>query len=806
VPTVETLAALLRKHRVAAGLTQARLAEEAGLSEQAISLLERGTRRRPRLETVEALTGALRLDPESAKQLLLAAKTPRQPGAEQAAPPKAPDRVLPRQLPPALADFTGRDAEIADLLQVFQPSEHQAANLQLAAVTGMGGVGKTALAVHAAHLVGDSFPDGQLYLDMRGYGPGAPLDPVEALSQLIRSLGLDDERTVPSGINELAGLYRSRLAGQRVLILLDNVNSAAQVLPLLPGAPGSAVIATSRRALTTLPGCRQIALTPLSEADSVELLASIAGRDRVSAESAAARSIAQLTGRLPLAVRLIGARLAARPTWPIEHMVSQLHDEHRRLDEFGTGESGVRANIAGSLEFLANSNQDLDRKAAAALPLLALPDGADLSTLTAGHLLDVSEDAAEQVLERLVDLNLLSSASPGRYRMHDLIRTFARERAGQTLSDGGRTDALIRVLRHYTGVAWRCQQLTHPESRRQSLASPPARPLPVLPDPPTALTLLDGELVNILTLVQQASRSPSLRSLVPELAIALFGYVEARSRWTEMRTIDRIGREIAGDLGYDRLAAWLEHDLAIPEVERGDVESSLVHFRESLEMFRSISDLAGQARCCTSLSYVLELMGRLDEALGWAEEALKVSARIDDQSVIGISHLALGKLHSRRGDFDRAAESFELSFGLAEKSGNLRSLAKRYLIAGQAYMDAGLYSASSETLRKSFDVFGQHEDGNAQAECLQFLASNSLACGDPLTAAEQVTAGLRLARAYGNQQRVGQLLIELGKIRAATGNTAAAVSAWREAVSVLRPLFPNDEAAAQVLLDEYGGS
>jgi tetratricopeptide (TPR) repeat protein/transcriptional regulator with XRE-family HTH domain len=801
---VETLAALLRKHRVAAGLTQARLAEEAGLSEQAISLLERGTRRRPRLETVEALTGALRLDPEAAEQLLLAAKNPRQPAAEPAVPPGTPGRVLPRQLPPALADFTGRDAEVAELLQVFQASEP--ASLQLAAVTGMGGVGKTALAVHVAHLVGDSFPDGQLYLDMRGYGPGTPLEPIEALSQLIRSLGLDDERTVPWGINELAGLYRSRLAGQRMLILLDNVNSAAQVLPLLPGAPGSAVIATSRRALTTLPGCRQIALTPLSETDSVELLATIAGRDRVTGESAAARSIAQLTGRLPLAVRLIGARLAARPTWPIEHMVSQLKDEHRRLDEFGTGESGVRANIAGSLEFLANSNQKLDRRAAAALPLLALPDGADLSTLTAGHLLDVPEDQAEHVLERLVDLNLLSSASPGRYRMHDLIRTFARERAGQTLSEGARTDALIRVLQHYTGVAWRCQQLSHPESRRQVLASPPVRRLPVLSDPPTALTFLDHERVNVLGLVQQASRSPGLRSFVPELAIALFGYVEARSRWAEMRTLNRIGREIAGDLGYDRLAAWLEHDLAIPDVERGDLESSLAHFRESLAMFKAISDLAGQARCCSSLSYVLEMMGRLDEALGWAEEALELSARIDDQSVIGISHMSLGRLHSRRGENDLAAESFELSFTLAEKAGNLRSLAKRYVIAGEALTDAGLYSDSSKALRKGYEVFGQLEDGNAQAECLQFLACNSLASGDPVTAAEQVTAGLRLARAYGNQQRVGQLLTELGKIRVATGDTAAAISAWQEAVSVLRPLFPNDEAAAQALLDEYGAS
>ncbi|WP_328327371.1 helix-turn-helix domain-containing protein [Kribbella sp. NBC_00382] len=797
---METLAGLLREYRAAAGMTQAGLAEKAGLSEQAISLLERGTRRRPRVDTIEAIGAALGLSADQVERLLLVAKAPREQGGVPVA-PLTPEvvRVLPRQLPPTLSDFAGRAGEVAELVKVFQSAKPD--KVQLAAVTGMGGVGKTALAVHVAHLVGDSFPDGQLYLDLRGYGPGTALSPADALSQLIRSLGLEDDRGVPSGISELAGLYRSRLAGQRVLILLDNANSASQVLPLLPGVPGSAVIATSRRALTTLPGFRHIALAPLSEEDSVELLATIAGHHRVSAEDAAARSIAELTGRLPLAVRLIGARLAARPSWPIEHMVRQLKDEHRRLDEFGTGESGVRANIAGTAEFLANSNQRLDRRAAAAIGLLGLPDGSDLSALTAAHLLDVSEDEAEQILERLVDLNLLSSGVPGRYRMHDLIRTYARERATQTLSEDARTDALTRVLQHYTAVAWRSQQLTHPESRRHALASPPVRPVPLLPDVPTATTFLDHERDNILALVQQASASADLRGLVPELAIALFGYVEVRSRWIEMRTIDRLGRDIAGELGYERLAAWLEHDLAIPDAEGGELEPALDHLRAALRMFQAIDDLPGQARSCTSLSYVLELMDRPDEALEWAEEALALSLRIGDQTVVGISHLALGRLHSRRGEYELARESFDLSLVLAKKSGNPRSLAKRLQIAGQAYMEAGHHLAATEMERKSFDVFGRLDDGNAQAECLQHLATSYLAMGQPTEAAEQAEAGLKLARAYGNQQREGLLLIELGRIRAATGEVAAATTAWRQAATALQD-FPHDAAIAQELLAE----
>jgi tetratricopeptide (TPR) repeat protein len=271
-----------------------------------------------------------------------------------------------------------------------------------------------------------------------------------------------------------------------------------------------------------------------------------------------------------------------------------------------------------------------------------------------------------------------------------------------------------------------------------------------------------------------------------------------------MRAIDRIARDIAGDLGYDRLAAWLEHDLAIPDAEGGDPEPALDHLRASLRMFQAIEDLPGQARCCTSLCYVLELMSRLDEALAWAEEALALSLRIGDQTVVGISHLALGRLHSRRGEYELARESFDLSFVLAEKSGNPRSLAKRLQIAGQAYMEAGHHLAASEMQRKSFEIFAQLEDGNAQAECLQHLATSYLATGEPVAAAEQVEAGLKLARAFGNQQREGLLLIELGRIRAATSDLAAATAAWRQAAKNLQD-FPNDEAIALELLAVAAG-
>ncbi|WP_238158367.1 helix-turn-helix domain-containing protein [Kribbella voronezhensis] len=797
--TEEDLGALLRRYRTGAGLTQAALAEKAGLSEQAVSLLERGSRRRPRIETIRALGTALGLDDAAVETLALAARGARRGQPVPKEPPVEPAASVPRQLPPTLSDFTGRAAELEILLQALTRADGPPGTVRMVAVTGMGGVGKTALAVHAAHLAADNFPDGQFYLDLRGYGPGDAIGPLDALGQLLRSLGVD-ERTIPDGVNEAASLYRSRLAERRMLIMLDNANGAGQVTSLLPGAPGSAVIVTSRRALTTLPGFRQLNLAPLDEADSVQLLSRIAVGSQVSPQSPAAKSIAHLTGHLPLAVRLIGARLAARPSWPVEYVVEQLEDEHRRLDELGTGESGVRASIAGSVEFLANSNDKLDQQAAEALDLLGLPNTSDLITLTAAHLLGEPVEHTEQMLERLVDLNLLESIGPGRYRFHDLILAFARERAHQVLSEGTRTDALTRLVQLYTGIAWKCQQLTHPKAHRLALASSLTASIPDFPDARAALNWIDRELPNLVELFRQANRSAALRNLIPELALALFGFYESRNRWSEMHAADVIGRQIAGELGFTRLAAWLEHDLAIPAVEHGNFELARTHMLNSLEMFRAISDLSGEGRCLSSLSYVHALMGRLDEALVWAEESLRHSRRIGDALLEGLSNLALGKLHALRGDAELAKQFFDLSISMAEQAGNRRSLAKRHLTAGQSYLATGRDDLATAAILTSLAIFDEIGVDAAQAEGHQSLAMVHLNAGRYADATTHAQAGLRLARVYTDKQREGLILIELGRIHAAQQDLTTARSLWQRAAAILHTISPSGEAAALQLL------
>lgn len=805
--TAESLSELLRRFRIRAGLTQAALAEKAGLSEQAISVLERGTRSRPRVDTIRSLTAALDLGAADAEEFLAVARgkssRPR-PAATAPESPVATDALpMPWQLPPAVPDFTGRVAQIEAILSVLRiPPGMTSDAVGLVTVTGMGGIGKTALAVQAAHKLADSYPDGHLYLNLRGYGPGRPMTTDDALRQLLRSLGLDVQ-LIPEDVEEAAGLLRSQLAGRRVLMLLDNAADVPHVLPLLPGSPGSAAIVTSRGSMATLPGARQIRLDALSEIEAVALLTGVIGQARVAAEPGAAESLARFAGRLPLAVRLIGGRLAARPTWPIRHLVDLLHDEERRLDTLGSDETGVRASIASSVRFLEFSDRDLDHRAARALPLLSIPDGADLLTVVAAHLLDIPYHQADAILERLVDLNLLESVAPERYRFHDLIRTYGRELAEASLSPVERDAVLERVLRFYLGFGWACQARTHESSPRLALATIHIEPLRATADSISALRWLDDEQRNLMDRFHQAAASSLAgTALFPELALALFGYNESRSRWPEMRELSQGMVDLATKLDQPLMAAWLEHDKAIPDVETGDLEPAAEHLALALERFRSLSDVTGQARCLTSLSHVLERLGQTDKALALTNEALVLSRRLEDRSVEGVTYLALGTLHNQLGDFAAADDAFAHSFQLAQRARDRRSLAKRYLNAGISHLLSGRFDRAIESLLASEEMSGQLSDGNAQSESKEILAMAFASKGEFETAEQHLLSGLKLSKTYKNTLREGRTLLQLAKISAATGDVARAIDLTNEALVVIHNVSAKAEREGTQLLDQ----
>lgn len=802
-----SLSEVLRAFRARAGLTQAALAEKAGLSEQAISVLERGTRSRPRMDTIRSLTKALDLTPAEADEFLSVARGKvGKPGPS--GPPMVPTSAVdpvptPWQLPPAAPDFTGRAAQIDAILSVLRdPTGTSGSTVGLVTITGMGGIGKTTLAVQAAHKLADSYPDGHLYLNLRGYGPGAPMTPADAQRQLLRSLGLDI-RSIPEDVEETAALLRSQLAGRRLLMLLDNAADVAQILPLLPGSAGSAAIITSRGSLVNLPGARQIHLDALSESESVDLLTGVVGQSRVTAEAEAARSLAAFSGRLPLAVRLIGGRLAARPTWPIQHFVDLLQDEERRLDSLGSDETGVRASIASSVRFLEESERDLDRQAARALPLLSVPDGSDVMTVVAAALLDVPRRRASAIVERLVDLNLLESISPASYRFHDLIRAYGREVADQTLTAAERDEALARVLRFYTEVGWVAQSFTHPANPRLSLATVRGGDLPSLPDREQTLRWLDAEQRNLMDRFRQGTHSSLAESvLFPEMALAFFGYHESRRRWQEMRELQAGAVELAQRHGRLETAAWLQHDSAIPDAENGALGTAVDRIRTALEMFRQIDALPGQARCCSSLAYLLGVAGRIDEALQYGQTALALSRTIQDRTLEGVSLTAVGALYDRVGDFELADQAFAEGIALAERADDTRAVFKRYLNAAFAHLQVGRYEDAVPLAQQSLAIVQRLGDATFQGESRHLLGIAYASKGDYDEAVTHIEAGMVAARAARDAEREGRLFIELARVNAARGDRALADKQLNTALTLMRNASEVYQTYARELLEK----
>jgi tetratricopeptide (TPR) repeat protein/transcriptional regulator with XRE-family HTH domain len=695
-------------------LSQEQLAEGAGLSTRTVRGYEAGRVRRPRGESVRLLADALRLAGPERAQFESAALAPR-PARRAGARPVRPgaEGVRPCQLPPDVADFVGRAEVVALLGQLFtrRPGDAGggAAMMAVCAVAGRAGVGKSALVVHVAHRLTGEFPDGQLYAGLRGAHPGR-LDPGAVLGWFLRALGVDGS-AVPSGVDQRAALYRSLLAGRRMLVVLDDAGSESQVRPLLPGSPGCAVLVTSRVRLAGLEGARLVDLELLGSAQAVELLGRIVGPSRLAAEPAAAAELARLCGYLPLALRVAGARLAARPHWRLAQLADRLADERQRLDQLTYRDLAVRASLALSYQALDPPAQVMFRR-------LGLLEAPDVAAWVPAALLDCPAGQAEEVADRLVDARLLEVAGRDatgqvRYRLHDLVRVYARECAQASDPPDERRAALARALGGWLHLAERADARLG-DALLEPVYGPAAR-WPVdqaaterlLADP---LAWFEAERAALVAAVTQAA-SLGMAGLSWELTSALTPFLATRMLVDDWRRCAGHAMAAARRAQDPRGEAAVLLSLGILQAIFGRYDEALDCWHAALAIFDRLGDDdTSRAMCLAAPALCHSDPATYQQRRQHAEDALALLGQGGSPRARACVLYCLGVLHHTHGRLEPARRCFEEALALHRGLGSRRGEARILYQLGAVLIKQGRDDQAAVLLRQALVIFHQLGD------------------------------------------------------------------------------------------------
>jgi DNA-binding SARP family transcriptional activator/tetratricopeptide (TPR) repeat protein len=580
----------------------------------------------------------------------------------------APARA-PCTLPYDLPDFAGRAADLGRLRTIADA-------VVITAIDGMAGIGKTALAVHAAHRLAPRYPDGQLFCDLHAHTPGAPpVEPDVALELLLRMLGVPPE-SIPDGLDQRTARWRTELAGRRVLVVLDNAASAAQVRPLLPGSPACLALITSRRRLGVVEGATVLSLDVLPPAEALELFRAVAGERRAAAEPAATAEVIELCGQLPLAIRIAATRLAHRPQWTVASLARRLRAETDRLAELTLDDRGVGSAFALSYAHLEPEQQRLFR-------LLGLHPGADFDSWSAAALAGWPPAQAESVLEALVDAHLLRSPTAGRYTFHDLLREYARRLA---IDEGDRPRR--RLHDYYLAAATVATDLIAREARRfePALAEPP-RQLPPLADLDAALAWLTAEHP---TLVAVAAATEDW-----QLACVLRAFFELRGHFADWRATHERALALAAD--DPRATALLRFNLGGLAMWTGRLAESIDHLRLAAA---AGGDRHLQATALTSLGMVEHLAGRDTEAARHLRRALALDRTNPRTTALGWNNLALTE--GRLGRADAALAHHRQALELARRIDSASAM--RGILLGLGETSLRLGRPAAEPFRQALEL------------------------------------------------------------------------------------------------------
>ncbi len=784
-PAPDSFGTLLQRYRLALGLSQEELAARSGLSVRAIANMERGRTARPRRHSVQSLADALGLAEPTRLQFDRAS---RQLGSDLDADLAQP-RNWPRQLPAAIAGFTGRAVELEALSQVLADMRNGSPGaVVISAIGGTAGVGKTALALHWAHQVAKRFPDGQLYMNLRGYDPDQPVSAADALAGMLRSLGVPGLE-IPDETEERSRLYRSMLAGRRMLVLLDNARNGEQVRPLLPGDPGCVTVVTSRDALAGLvaaDGARRVDLDVLPLADAVSLLRKLIG-PRADDDPTAVETLARLCARLPLALR-IAAELAVRRVAPLAGLATELEVGRLNYLDGGEDRADIRAVFSWSYRYL-----DGDSQRAFRLVGLHPESGCDPEATAA--LTGEAPERAERLLARLAAAHLLQHEPGGRYGMHDLLRAYARELAAARDGEDACRAALTRLYDHYVCRAAAAAATLAPNTPRSGDEGT-ATPAEKVSDPVAARRWLDGHRAVLVAVAADATEHGS-PGHVTRLATALFRYLEGGGHYPELVAINGHALRAARMAG-DRLAeAEALNNGTVVDLRQGRYQQAGVRLSQSLDLYLEIGDQHGQARTLGNLGITEFLRGHYRQATTSQQQALKLYRGIGDHSGEIRTLDNLGLIEVRLGRYEQAESHFDTAIELARQIRQQTS--EGYLLANRGLNELRQHrhTEAASFLQQALALFRELKDPTAQAYALTILGLAELGLGHRRQAIEYQHQSLALARQTGDEPGEAAALNGTGEVLLALDEPTRACDQHAAALAVARKIAdPYEQARA----------
>jgi DNA-binding SARP family transcriptional activator/tetratricopeptide (TPR) repeat protein len=634
----------------------------------------------------------------------------------------APEPVphVPRQLPAGVDGFVGREAELKFLDGLLDDRVGASRRpAVIATITGMAGIGKTALAVHWAHQVADRFPDGQLYVNLRGFDPsGEPMAPAEAISGFLEALQATPGH-VPSGLAAQASRYRSLVAGKRMLVLLDNARDADQVGPLVPGGPGCVVIVTGRPELSSLvaaQGARPLTLGPLAGDESRQLLTSRLSPDRTTAEPEATDRIVARCAGLPLALALVAARAAAHPGHSLGALADQLSG------------GGAAPDLRRAFSW---SYHDLGAAAAHLFRMVGLHPGPDLGVGAAASLTGTPVAQARGLVSELVSAHLLDEPSPGRYSCHDLLREYAAELTHTSDRDADRQTATHRLVDHYLHTAREAANLIFPYHEPIAVPSPQPGVSPEwLAGAAAAMRWFTAERPVLLATINLAARAGFDRHAC-QLAWTLFTFLHRQGHWHERAATQQAALAAAERIGDQAAQARAHRNLAVSQADLGRYDDAYRQLRRAQDLAVEAGDRAGLGWTHYCRNLVDSLQGHTADAFASAQRALRLFEAAGDRVGQAVALTEVGWHHGQLGDHQRARTLLERALALHRELDNRPYQAHGWSCLAETQHRLGDWARAVASQQRALDLFRELGDRYAEASTLAHLGASHHAAGEP---------------------------------------------------------------------------